>query len=431
MFNIKKLKLNPLEKHSFGLHTLYSSIEGIVLGVIALNEFVFLKGLQGSNFQLGVLMQFSMVVFVFLLFVNEFLKRIKNRKRLLRLTGALSRLPLILLLFFPKSTEILQSNEIYHYIFLLLFLIYYMGNVVIYPNINYILKSNYRHQNFGTLYSMASSINKIIMLVVTFVYGYWLDQNYYLFVYAFPIIAILATLSVFVLTSIPMPKDERVVSKSSIMRSVLDSVRNMWVILRDNAPYRHFEAGFMFYGIAFMFTTPVLYIYFYEHLNLNYTSVAFYRNSYNILAIFLLPFFGKLMGDIDPRKFGIITYASLGTYILCLLLTTYIPGNFEFLNIKMYYTLIFYILFHGVFAATMTLLWNIGSAYFCKPEEAGMYQSTHLFLTGSRAMFSPLLGVFFYELFGFTATFGLSIVLVMVSIYIMIWSYQREKLVAK
>ena len=121
----------------------------------------------------------------------------------------------------------------------------------------------------------------------------------------------------------------------------------------------------------------------------------------NILAIVILPFFGKLMGRIDPRKFSIITYSSLAAYLLFLALTSYMPYYFDFYNIRLYYTLILYIIFHGVFAATMVLLWNIGSAYFCKPEEAGTYQSIHLFLTGTRASFAPLLGIFFYELFKF------------------------------
>ena len=75
----------------------------------------------------------------------------------------------------------------------------------------------------------------------------------------------------------------------------------------------------------------------------------------------------------------------------------------------------------------MALLWFIGSAYFCKPEEAGDYQSVHLSLTAVRAMFAPLLGVLFYELFGFTWTFLIAIISLLFGIVIMYWSYKREK----
>ncbi len=428
MLKLRSLNLNPLEKRTFRLFTAYSLIEGVILGVLALNEFVFLKSLHGSSYQLGVLFQLSAVVFVFLLFLNEFIRRAKNRRLLLRVTGLFTRLPLLFLIFFPRNSEALQGDTIYHYIFLFIFLIYFLGNPIIYPSINYLLKSNYSHQNFSRLYSISTSLNKIVMFVITFVYGLWLDTDPYIFIYIFPVIAILGVISIFLLTRIHFPAEKTEELRFGIYQSVLQSSKNMYQILKKNIPYRHFEAGFMLYGFAFMFTTPILYIYFYEELNLNYFSVAFYRNGYNPIAIILLPILGKLMSRIDPRKFGIITYSSLAFYIFFLALTSFVPYYFDFLGIRFYYSLIAYVVFHGVFAAAMVLLWNIGSSYFCNPEEAGTYQSLHLSLVGSRALIGPLFGVFFYELFGFTATFGLSIFFVLMSIYIMYWSYRRESL---
>ncbi|NQU33907.1 MAG: MFS transporter [Bacteroidetes bacterium] len=424
---IKILNLNRTEKRTFRLHTFYLIIEGVVLGILALNEFVFLKSLNGTNYQLSFLFQFSMLVFLFLIVINEFLKRIRNRKKLLRLAAIFSRLPLLALIFFPTNTDDLIAHPYYHYIFLFLFLIYFSGNIFINPNINYLLKVNYRHQNFGKLYSYSTSINKIVMLVVTFAYGYILDYNNFAFVYIIPMAALLGISSVFVLSNISYPKDEIILLKKSVIQSVKDSIKDMHQILRNNTPYRHFEIGFMFYGFSFMISVTVITIYFYEALNLNYASVAFYRNAYNILAIILLPFFGRLISNIDPRKFAALTYSSIVIYIFFLMMTSYFPAHFEFLDITIYYTLLLYILFHGIFAATMVLLWNIGSAYFCKPEESGTYQSLHLSLTGVRAIFAPLSGVVFYELFGFTVTFSIAIFSLLCGIALMIWSYNQGK----
>ncbi len=406
------------------------AIEGVVLGVLALNEFVFIKSLHGTNYQLGFLFQFSMIIFLFLIFTNAFLKRVRNRKRLLRMTALLTRLPLLLVFFFPSNTEAMLAQPVYHYIYLGLFLVYFSGNIVIYPNINFLLKTNYTHKNFGKLYSYATSFNKVIMLVVTFVYGYLLDVDNYIFTWIIPLTGILAVISGYVLSSIPY-REEQLVMKRTIFKAVGDSIREMTGILKNNAPYRHFEGGFMLYGFSFMISVTVITIYFYEALDLNYSSVAFYRNSYNILAIILLPVAGKLLGDIDPRKFASLTYLSITLYIFFLMLTSYFPYHFEFLDITIYYTLIFYILFHGIFAATMVLLWNIGSAYFCQPEEAGTYQSLHLSLTGVRAIFAPLLGVFFYELFGFTVTFSIAIFSLLLAMLLMRWSYKRDMQPAK
>lgn len=420
-----RLNLNSRESRTFKLHLVYMLIEGFVLGVLALNEFVFIKSINGTNYQLGILFQFSMIVFLFLILINEFLKRVKNRRRLLRYVAIASRLPLVLIWFFPHEMQA-YNNQMYHLFFLGLFLIYFAGNIVIYPNINYLLKQNYEHKNFGKLYSYATSSNKIVMLIVTFAYGFMLDIDNFAFTYILPITGIMAILSVFVLSFISYPENDEVIPSSGVINSVAKSIREMKEILVKNIPYRHFELGFMLYGFSFMISVTVITIYFYEGLNLNYSSVAFYRNAYNILAIVLLPYFGRLLGNIDPRKFAALTYASIVLYISFVLLTTYLPYNFKLYDITIYYTLILYVVFHGVFAASMVLLWNIGSAYFCKPNEAGTYQSLHLSLTGLRAITAPLLGVFFYEIFGFRATFVLAILFLVFAMGLMRWSYLKD-----
>jgi hypothetical protein len=102
----------PDEKRTFRLHTAYAAIEGVVLGILALNEFVFLKSLHGSNYQMGLLFQFSMAVFVALFFMHEWLKKVQNRGRLLRITALVTRLPLLGLVFFPRTAEFYSSSSL-------------------------------------------------------------------------------------------------------------------------------------------------------------------------------------------------------------------------------------------------------------------------------------------------------------------------------
>jgi len=419
--------LSTGERRTFYLHLAYSLIEGIVLGVLALNEFVFIKSLHGSNYQLGFLFQFSMVVFVFLVFINEFIKRAKNKNRLLVWTGILTRLPFLLVFFFPQNQGDVLATPVYHYIFLGIFFVYYFGNTVIYPLTNLFLKNQYEHQNFGKLYGYASSANKIVMLVATFFYGMVLDINDFAFTYVFPVIAVLGMGSVYLLSLIRYDNPVLKIGKQKFFRSVKKSVLTMTGILKNNKPYAHFEIGFMFYGFSFMITVTVITIFFERQLHLNYSSVAFYKNAYNILAIVLLPFTGKLLGKIDPRKFAVITFASLALYILFVMLTETFPAHIVIAGVDVYFTLILAYLFYGVFAATMALLWFIGSAYFCKREDAGDYQSVHLSLTGARALFAPLLGVLFYEMAGFRYTFLLAIVSLLAGIAIMFWSYRKDR----
>ena len=414
------------EHHTFNLHLAYSIIEGIILGVLALNEFVLIKSLHGTNLQIGVLFQLSMLVFIFLLFINEFIKRTVNKRKLLRYTGLFTRGPLFLLLFFPNDPEIFQGTLLYQAIFLVLFFIYYFGNTIIYPLINLFLKKQYGHSNFGKLYGIATSVNKIVMLGATFVYGILLDRDAQAYQYVFPVVAVLGVVSVFLLSMIRYQEDIKK-RREQFFQSIRRSASTMVDILKTNKPYFHFEVGFMFYGFAFMITTTVITIFLERALHLNYSSVAFYKNAYNILAIILLPYTGKLLGKIDPRKFAVITFGSLTLFIFFMMLTEHFPMHITIAGLDLYLMLGFAYLSYGVFAATMALLWFIGSAYFCKTEEAGDYQSVHLFLTAARASVAPLFGVFFYELVGFTWTFLLAIASLLGGIGLMVWSYRRDK----
>ena len=146
-----RLNLIETEKKTFKLHLSYSFIEGILKAALLLNEFVFIKSLRGSNYQLGFLFQFSVIVLILSIFFNEFIKRIFNKKKLLRVVGISARLPLVLLFFFPRDVNAILANPIYQYIFMAIFLIYYLETPIIFPLINLFLKSKYTHKNFGRL----------------------------------------------------------------------------------------------------------------------------------------------------------------------------------------------------------------------------------------------------------------------------------------
>ncbi|HNW97781.1 MAG TPA: MFS transporter [Bacteroidales bacterium] len=420
-------QLNFTERRTYRLHLWYSIIEGIILGVLALNEFIFVRSIKGSNYQLSILFQLTTVLLIFAVFFHEILKRVENKRKMLRIVAIVTRLPLALLFFFPANPDVYLARPEYHYLFLIIFLFYYFANPIIYPSINQLLKNNYKHIHFGRLYSRATIWNKIIMMIVTFLYGYLLDYDYYSFRYVLPITAILGIYSVYLLTRIRFQKQPATNQNQKFSEAVKESVKGIFKILKENKPYQHFEIGFMLYGFAFMSTVSVITLFFSNQLELNYTSVAFYKNGYNILAIILLPLFGRLIGKIDPRRFAAITFFSIMMYLIFLVFTEYFPYYTWIADIKLYYFLIFYMVGQGLFAATMGLLWSIGSAYFCKNEDADAYQAIHLTLTGERALFAPILGILFYNLFGFAATFLIGAALLSAAIIVMLWSLKRDK----
>lgn len=417
-------ELNAQEAKTFRLHLFYSAIDGIASGALILNEFIFIKSLKGSNVQLAFLFQFSMVVFLFAMVANEVMRRFTDRKRFLRITGIITRLPLVGFAFFPNVTGDNGLAPMYHLIFLSVFLLFHTSKIAVVPSINQYLKGNYRHALFGKLFGYSTTLNKVCVLISTFLVGELLhfDANSYKVFY--PVVGVLGVVSVYQLTKIQFVQKVQV-TETPLWHAVGNSFRRIIEILKSNKPFRHLELGFILYGFAWMSTHAVVTIFYKEALDVNYPTVALYNILFNVVAILLLPLFGKLIGKRDPRRFGILTFGSLMLFIFFTGLTEFFPYYFEIGNYKIYYFFLVALFFNGVFMGSMPILWGIGSSYFCKAHEAADYQSVHLFLTGFRALFAPIIGIKLYEWYGFSFTYAVGIALLILAILLMIYSEKR------
>jgi len=419
------LKISTEETKVFKLHSLFSLIQGVITGVFALNELVFIKDMSGDNFKLSILLQLSVLVLLFSMGVNEFLRRVKNKKKLLAVMAFISHIPLLLLLVFPENAQAYIDSSFYHYLFLAIFLFFYLNLIITLPTINQMLKSAYTHENFGRLYGYTSAANKIVIMITTLAFGVLLDNYNFAFKWVYPIMGVLGIISILLLSKIKQPPEVAVVT--SFRKAMSNSLKYMKEVLSTNKAFLHFEMGFMFYGFAWMISAAIIPIYFNEVFQMNHATYGFYKNGYNLLAILLLPFFGSLLGKIDARKFGAITFASLMLFSFSLAVAQYYMDYIEIGSIKIYFSLVIAYTFYGVFAATMALLWFIGSAYFCKKEDAARYQSIHLSLTGMRAVFSFQIGIWMYMAFGFTFTFAVAGFSLLAAVVLMLWSFSRER----
>jgi hypothetical protein len=238
---------------------------------------------------------------------------------LLRRAGFLTHLPLLFLLFFPQNPEVYTINSIYHYIFLFIFFTYYLSYPIVLPTINLFLKNAYTNENFGRMYGVSASVRQVLLMITVFILGLLLDADEFAFTWFFPVLGVLGFLSIVLFSRIEyIPKTVADYSEG-ILQAVVGSFKKMVHILKTNKAYLDYQIAYLFYGFSFMSTRSVINIFYDKELDLNYSSVAFYQNAYNILAIIMLPFFGKLIGNIDPRRFTVLPFISLAGYILCYL----------------------------------------------------------------------------------------------------------------
>jgi len=417
------------EKKVFSLHLIYTFLEGGMLGVIALNEFIFSKTLHATPLILGLLFQVGAIVMLFSIFFNEILQRVENKTRFLKWVAICTRLPLLGVFLFPETLSSLGKDPFYQYVLLGIFFIYYMAQPVMFPIINLLLKSNYRPGNLGKLYAYATTLNLSTSLIVGYIFGRILDYYELAFLYLYPLVGICGIFSIYLLTRIPPPLDSSFSSpEKGFWKSVYASFSQSAKILKQHRSYRHFELGFMGYGIGFMLSFAVMVIFFTQVLKLDYSQIAIYKGIQVLVAILTLPLFGKIMDKMDPRKFAILVYLFLFFCYVFYLATYQFPAFYSLGSFPLYYFLVLAQICFGLFLSSIIILWNIGSSYFCHSQQAATYQSLHLSLTGSRGLFAPILGVAIYEITGIQETFVCSMILLLIAIAIMIYSLHTVSL---
>jgi MFS family permease len=416
------------EKKSFRLHLLYSVFEGVLMGGILLNEFIFLKSMHGSEVKLAALFVISIAVYVLLVFFNEFIRRTSKKRVMLRWVGFFSRLPIFFFFFFPNDPNAYIGTALYQYLFLGIFLVYYLGVIVIHPTINQLLKHNYRDENLSSLYAWAMTANKLVALVVSFGLGILLDANYYVFRITWPMMGIAGILAVYFLSLIPYTPVKKEFQRSFWL-AVSDSVKGMGKILVKDKPYRDFEIGFMLYGFAFMFTVTVITLYLENVLHLSYTSVAFYKNTGNLVLLIMMPVFGIVLGKLDPRKFAQISYSFMFLYVFFIAISEFFTWSVVWQDLNVVVMVFIAFVFFGFFQSAMNLQFTIGSSYFVRQaDDAGDYQAVHLSLVGVRGLFAPFVGLALYRWLGYFPTFMIACVCLLAAIIFMQISFRRYNL---
>lgn len=86
--------LDIKEVRTFRLHVTFSFIDGMIRGALLLNEYVFIKSLKGTSYQLSFLFQSSVIVLLLSVIFNELIYRTVRKRRMLRRAGFLTHFPL-------------------------------------------------------------------------------------------------------------------------------------------------------------------------------------------------------------------------------------------------------------------------------------------------------------------------------------------------
>jgi len=173
-------------------------------------------------------------------------------------------------------------------------------------------------------------------------------------------------------------------------------------LLKEDKAFAAFERNFSIYGMGFIIMTPVVPIYLVNHLQLSYTSNFLAKGIISQIGLlFLSPLLGRLHDRIHPFRFISIAFGMLVAFPVMIIISSFFI-RMHFVAVGLVF--IAYLMF-GIAMAAVNISWNMSSIFFAGKDEAAMYQSVHVTMTGIRGIIAPVLGYILMKAFNIMAVF--------------------------
>lgn len=388
------MKLTQQERYAFTMILLAVFFRGFVNASYQFQEIVAKKALNAADWQVTLLVMIWPLSNLLSIWWGKLLERSASISRYYYILGFCGKLVLIGM-FWVKNW----------WGYLLIMIIVFSFGSMESPAQNTLYRYGFKLKNRGRVFGIATSLENAVIVVFAWLAGYMLDINENWFRHMFALIAIFGLLSsmFFARTRIvkPEPKNLKPVNLKEFL---LGPIHRTIEVLKDNPLFRTFEINYFIYGLAFMMILPVIPKFMVDTLGMSYSQMFISKSVIAKLGIlFLAPLAGKLHDLLNPGKFAGISYFAIAMYPLILL---YASFNTDIPNAP--YIVMLAFLFNGIAMAGINVSWNIGSIYFAGPDEAPMFQSVHVTLTGVRAIIGPIIGFLVMKIFNYQSVFILA-----------------------
>lgn len=387
-----------------------------------LQDVILKKSLLATDFEVTLLIFLTSSAFLFSIYGTEIINRSNNESRTIIVMAVFSRLFLFMIPFFETPG---------FFVFCIAAMSY--TDSLIKPAWNTVFKHNYTPEKRSQLYSYASSLYTILVLIITTILGYLLDINYELYKIFYPLAGlfdILAYINLAKMISIGnianhhSHKFTGKITATLLKDIIILPVRNMLRIFRENKPFFRFEINFFVYGLAFMIAMPAVPIFLVQTLQLDYAPISIAKGLvFYSSTILFTPLMGKVHGTGNPTRFCGYLFLALILYPLLMLSIKYfgIQDHIISPEIILYFTYFFF----GAVMSGVTLSWNLSSIYYAPSMQVANYQAVHITLTGIRGSFAPFIGYLILKYVSIEAAFVVSSVIFMFAGFMMLREHRK------
>ncbi|HNT52012.1 MAG TPA: MFS transporter [Candidatus Syntrophosphaera sp.] len=386
-------KLSPLERSSVLMLLLSSLFNGVIVSLGQTQDIIARKALHAQDWQLMLMTMIWPVANFFSVWWARVFERSCHKNRYFLLAGVLGRLTLVYAIWLVTMNE-----------YLVLLGLLFASNSLIVPAQNSIYQRNINQRRRARVFGLTLSLAMGVSVLVTFVAGRLLDIREQSFRWILVVTGLSGFIHAVVLSLIRIqePLTERSCAPLSLKQTLLEPITGTLKLLRDNKPFARFERSFSIYGMGFIMMQPVIPIYLVDKLQLNYTTNFLAKGILSQLGLlFLSPLLGKLHDRMHPFRFISGAFALLMVFPLLVVVSSLWSGG-QLLPVILVFAA--YLVF-GIAMAAVNVSWNMSSIFFAGQQNASIYQSVHVTMTGIRGLIAPVLGIALMKIFNITAVF--------------------------
>lgn len=392
---------------------LAQALEGVVLGVFLLNEYVAKKTLGASDAVLTILVAAPTAAFLFSSWWSAFLAGREKRSTFL-VFGVAGRLSLLLVAAAGGAVGFTAVIALATFSF---------GAVI--PAQNALFQRNYPPTERGRVAGLGNAIQALATIAAALAVGRLYDARPEAWRWVYAVAGLAGFAGCLAYGSLRFRSRPGMAREAPLFRRALlgEAARSLRApfagavaILRQDAGFRRYETAFMSYGLAWMMLQPVVPVYLVEQLAIAYGEVAAARGLIYFTAVAALsPLLGRRLDRVGPVRIARAAFLLLATVPLLFAAARGIPGVY----------LAF--LVYGAAMAGVSLGWAMGPIHFAGPRDAAAYMGTHVGLVGLRSLVGGPLGIVLYRVTGSPlATFAVASCLLLLAAAIMGSAARRE-----
>lgn len=390
---MKLNNLNPVEYRSTILLLSAALFNGVVQSLGQTQDIIARKALHAMDWQLMVMTMIWPISNLFSIWWGRVFEQSCHKSRYFILAGIVGRLSLIYALWLSTMNE-----------YLLLLGLVFGANSLLIPAQNRIFQKNIKETRRARVFGYTMSLGMLVSVLFTYGAGRLLDINELSFRWILIATGFCGFISCAVLSLIRIqePSENRDCPRIQWRKQLFDPIRNTLELLKKNKPFAAFERSFSIYGMGFIMMQPIIPIYLVDKLHLSYTSNFLAKGVLSQVGmLFLSPLIGKIHDRMHPFKFISRSFALLMIFPLLFISSELWIGTGVWPVVIVFVS---YFIF-GVAMTAVNVAWNMGSIFFAGKEDASIYQSVHVTMTGIRGLIAPVLGFTLLKLLGITAVF--------------------------